>query len=164
MQRGFATIEIIFAVLIISLLMTLTLPKVSRVIDGAALDYEIKRLYSELRFLQSINRSETFSTIGTANSFFNEPSYLQITPKTQSYQILRNKKPLRETHFMRNIKSITYTADIPLNRINFDDTGQAVNTLNNALSTTLILTSRLGKQSKIVFDSVGRFRGGRDDE
>ena len=52
MQKGIATLEVILAVLIIALLMKVAVPNATRLIDRAALDYETKRLYSELRFLQ----------------------------------------------------------------------------------------------------------------
>lgn len=156
MQRGFATLEIIFAVLIIAVLMTCAVPNAVLMIDRVALDYETKRLYSELRFLQSLSRTARVSAVATAQHF--APTVfpvMKISRDKLNYQIMRGNVALREAHHLRYVKSIT----APTNEISFDDTGKA-----NVTSDSIILTSRLGKRSKIVFDSVGRIRGGRDNE
>lgn len=157
MQKGFAMLEIILAMMIIALLMSAVLPNAIHVVDRAALDYETKRLYSELRFLQTINRSGTFNAAGTGRTDFDLDSvpFMQITPSRFKWQILRGNIPLREAHYMKYIKNISS----PKSRIFFDSEGKA--TIN---SDSIVLTSRRGKKSKIVFDSVGRIRGGRGDE
>ena len=159
MQRGFATLEIIFATMIIVVLVTCTLPNVEHAVDRVALDYETKRLYSEMRFLQAINRSGKFNVKGTGRNDLSttatDAPFMEIAPENCSYQILRGNTAIREAHHMQNIKSI----DTPKDTVTFDDTGQS-----NIVSDSIILTSRLGKQSKIIFDSVGRIRGGRDNE
>ena len=52
-QKGFATFEAILAVTIISVLAFIAVPKIDRVIDKIALDYEMKRLCSEIEFASS---------------------------------------------------------------------------------------------------------------
>ena len=157
MQKGFATIEIVFA--------TLTIPNVSRIIDRATLDYETKCLYSELRYLQAISRSEklNLSGLGINNSNFTSPlpPYMNFIPEKLSYQIKRgNNEPLRPPHYMRVVKFST-----SIEKIFFDSAGRAFNgSTNKTLSTTITLTSRYGKSSTIVFDSVGRLRGGREGD
>lgn len=157
MQRGIATLEIILATFIIALLMSIAVPNAVKIVDRIALDYETKRLYSDLRFLQAISRSDTFDAVGTGRTDFDfvEAPYMQITPVKFSTQILRGNIPLREAHYMQNIKNISS----PKNRISFDSDGKA-----NINSDSIVLTSRLGKKSAIVFDSVGRIRGGRDEQ
>lgn len=153
MQKGFATIEIVFATMIIAVLMTLTIPNVSRVLDRAALDYETKRLYSELRYLQSISRASFFDPTGTGNYVLKQsnPPYMQLSKAVRSYQIMDgNGKPLREKHYMRNVNQIS----TPTEKISFDSVGKASITSN-----TIKLYPRFGKPSGIVFTSVGRFRG-----
>ena len=59
---------------------------------------------------------------------------------------------------MHYIANLDFTGKV-YNEISFDDTGKS-----NVTSNSIILTSRLGKSKKIVFDSVGRIRGGRDNE
>ena len=156
MQKGFATLEIIFAVIIVVALTTCAIPNAVRMIDNVALDYEYKRLYSELRFLQAVSRSTSVSDAGTGQNFASTVSpVMKISPDKLSYQIKRGNDELREVHYLRYAKSLT----APKNEISFDDTGKA-----NVISNSIILTSRLGKSKKIVFDSVGRIRGGRDNE
>ena len=167
MQKGFATLEIIFAVFIIAVLMSCAIPNAVRMIDTVALDYETKKFYSDLRFLQSINRSGKFNTSGMGQSDFgfkNSAIVMQINVAANSYQILRgDNTPLREAHYMRNIKKIEFGGNIS-SPLQFDETGRATNKDNGTLDGTITLTSRLGKTSKIIFDSVGRMRGGRDNE
>ena len=156
MQRGFATLEIIFVVLIIGILLSAAVPNAARVLDRAALDYETKCLYGDLRFLQATSRSGEADSLGTGRTDFQPEKlpYLQINSPQRSWQIMRGNKPVREEHFLRN--GIEISSDKTL--IRFDTSGSP------NISTSIILTSRLGKQNKIVFDSVGRFRGGRSDD
>lgn len=161
MQKGFSTLEIIFAVFIIALLMSAAIPNAVRVVDRVALDYETKKLYSDLRFLQMFNRSSSVNSVGTGkkNLELNTAPYMQFLPATPSRQILLDAATsLREEHFMRNIKSIYFKNNVTMSKITFDATGQS------SLSDTLILTSHFDKKSFIVFDSVGRIRGSRTDE
>ncbi|MBQ7454581.1 MAG: hypothetical protein IJS69_06000 [Selenomonadaceae bacterium] len=158
MQKGIATIEVILGALIISLLLSVAIPNATRILDRVALDYETKKFYSDLRFLQAMSRSNRPILNGTGRTdfVFDETLYMQTYPASKSYQILRgnSSNPVREIHYMQNIK----TFNTPANTISFDSTGKA-----SITSGAIVLTSRLGKTSKIVFDSVGRLRGGRDD-
>ena len=167
MQKGFATLEIIFGTLIIAVLLSCTLPNVERIIDRAALDYETKRLYSELRFLQAMNRSVKFNVKGTERDDLGTPDapFMQITPGYRKYQIMRgNNTPLRAAHKMQNVEFVEFKTKVPSNKITFDDTGQATDISGKALSNSIILTPHFGKRTEIVFDSVGRIRGGRADD
>ena len=154
MQRGFATLEIIFATMIIAVLVSCTIPNVECVIDKVALDYETKRLYSELRFLQAINRSGRFNVKGTGRNDLGTPNAPLMEINVDGYQILRGNTAIRAAHRIQNIREISS----PTKRITFDDTGQS------NVNGSIILTSQFGKQSKIVFDTVGRIRGGRGNE
>ena len=164
MQKGFATLEIILVLLIIGLLMSVAIPNAQRAIDRAALDYETKNLYSDLRYLQSISRSGKFLNLGMGErSFsFGDNPYMQISTEYNTYQLLRGNVPIRETHRMQNGISITTNFSKKDTIIIFDSTGKATNAGGSALSGTITLTSRYGKPETIVFDSVGRIRGGRD--
>ena len=156
MQKGFATLEIIFAVLIIGILLSAAVPNAARVVDRAALDYETKRLYGDLRFLQSASRSGEMDLLGTGRTDLKPEKlpYMQINAARRSWQILRDDKPVREEHFMRNGIKISSAKD----KIRFDTSGSP------NISTSITLTPRFGKANAIVFDSVGRFRGGRSDD
>lgn len=164
MQKGIATLEVILGTLIIALLLSAAIPNVTRILDRAALDYETKKLYSDLKFLQAMNRSKNPDlAIGTSRDDISpgEPISMEIKPTDNSYQIMRGTVPLREAHYMQNISNFAINVNIQANRITFNSHGQATDIQNNPLSCTLTLTSQLGKTSSIVFDSVGRIRGGR---
>ena len=152
MQKGFAMLEVILAALIIALLMKAAVPNATRLIDRAALDYETKRLYSELRFLQAVNSSARFDAKGTGRDSVGD--YVSIKFTNTGYQVVRGLgytgKPVREVHYL----SYGVKLSSPKNSVNFDSQGKASITSNH-----ITLTSRLGKTKKISFDSVGRMQG-----
>lgn len=159
MQKGFATIEIILVAAIISILMALTIPNAARLVDRAALDYEYKRLYSELRYLQTSGRLEYFTTEGTAIKNLpkpNQPVMEIFAPLCRYKIILTNDNTLvrDEYQMLPNVTSLT----TPKSRIFFTN-GKA-----NITSNSIVLQSRFGRANRIVFDSVGRIRGGRTDD
>ena len=159
MQKGIATLEIIIGTLIIALLLSAAIPNVTRILDSVSLDYETKSLYSELRFLQAMNRSKSSYkvAVGTGRIFdIDEACTMTINKNKFSYQILRDNIPVRDVHYMQNIKELTFSS----NKITSNSNGQATDISGKILSNTLTLTSNLGKKSSIVFDSVGRIRGG----
>lgn len=164
MQKGFASLEIIFAVIIISILATVAVPNVANFVDRSALDYEQKRLYSELQYLRTLNRTDTVLSTGMnmANFFkskitVNQRAVLEINSETNSYRILREEKPIREVHYFSNGVQFSKETDVPT-RIYFDTSGYS-----NVTSASIVLTSRRGVKSKIIFDSVGRLRGGKNN-
>lgn len=158
MQKGFATLEIIFVLLIIGVLLSVAVPNAARILDRAALDYETKRLYSDLRFLQALSRSGEFSLLGTGRSDLQpeKSPYMQIYSARRSWKIFRDNKSVRAEHVMNDAVKFKDTNSIA---IRFDAAGKS-----NQTSKSIILRSRYGKTNKIVFDSVGRFRGGREDD
>lgn len=161
MQKGLATLEIIFAVMIIGVLMKFAVPKASALIDAATLNHETKRFYSELRFVQAMGRST--SEVITGNS----PPAFFINRTENYYQVFKDmniNKPIREPHYFSDgvtIKSVNNTD--PTITINFDSEGKAKIRYNSTglsrNSDTLELTSRLGKNKYIRIDSVGRILG-----
>ena len=160
MQKGFATLEIIFAALIIALLMTATIPNTVRLADKVSLDYETKRLYSELRFLEAMNRSRRFTFIGTGlnDDFDNEFISIKFTSEPMSYQVVSSLgytgSPVRETHYLSYGVKLSWKSGKDLYKISTNNFGNL-----DVTSDTMILTSRLGNTENIVFDSVGRIRG-----
>lgn len=161
MQRGMVTLEIVFAITIIAVLIKSAVPNADRIIDTVALDYETKQLYSELRFVEELSRSSQISYEGTGGVNFldtgNEIITLNINRGENCYRVLRGTKPLRETHYFSHGVTVKLESgtDVII-KINFDSDGKAA--INNKKSDTLTLTSRLGKKRYIRFDSVGRFR------
>ena len=162
MQKGFATLEIIFMTFIISVLLSVAIPNAVRMIDRVALDYEMKRLYSELRFLQELNRTGKIKATGMDNNVFqtnNEaaPSLI-IAQDGESYQIVRGiNNPVREPHYLSfGVKIFLENSDT-VKMISFNEFG-------NIAGNKITLTSRLGKEKYIIFDGVGRIRGSLTNE
>lgn len=165
MQKGFATLEVILVIFIISVLMTCAVPNAARIIDKVSLDYETKRLYSDLRFVQALNRSGTVKNTGMngigidssppATIILNNPTDIPKGWKADGWKITlgaeSNAPTIRETHYL----SYGVKLSSPNFQINFDSDGKS-----NINSNHLLLTSRSNKySSKIIFDSVGRFHG-----
>jgi len=151
MQKGFATLEIILAALIIALLMKVAIPNATRLVDRAALDYETKRLYSELRLIESMNKSEQCKGTGTGLGNIGDETYIKFISEPTGYQVVNGsglgEKIFREPHVL----SYGVKISSPKNVINFET--------EKIVSNHITLTSRLGKTNKIVFDSVGRMQG-----
>ena len=158
MQKGLATLEIILAIIIIGVLVKVAVPNAAQILDTAALDYETKKLYSDLRFVQEMNRSSTISAAGMGNTNLLASSgnyiILTINRAENSYQVSNGTKSLREPHYF------SYGVTVKLENSNdatikiyFDTDGKA-----NINSNHITLTSRLGKKKYIIFDSVGRMR------
>lgn len=169
MQKGFATLEIILVMLIIGLLTSAAIPNINRAIDRASLDYETKNLYGDLRLMLSANRSGRFPLNGLGRSFtFEDNLVMHIDKSNKAYEILRGKSSVK-IHRMQNIRSLETNLNWTENNswlveIKSDSLGKMTNYIWKSLSGNITLTSRYGKPTKIVFDSVGRIRGGRSDE
>lgn len=162
MQKGFATLEVILVIFIISVLMTCAVPNAASIIDKVSLDYETKRLYSDLRFVQALDRSTTVTDAGMTdvlnnNKIFPPPvaSIVFDNPinNSSSWQIVRgledNAPAVREKHIL----SYGVKISSPSRDVHFSFEGEASITSNN-----ITLKSRRGKEQYIRFDSVGRFR------
>ena len=61
-QFGFFTLEIILVVMIISLLATVAVPNMHKMLDAARLDYEIKKFCSEFDFAHSLGKQSLVNT------------------------------------------------------------------------------------------------------
>ena len=167
MQKGFASFEVILVALIISLLATVAVPKAASLVDKAALDYEQKRLYSELQLVRTQNRTATVVPTGMNMSGFLDSRItvakrveLELSRGTGNYQVVRDDKLVREPHYLSYGVTFDDATTYFPTKIYFDLTGAArfIPTPPNN-SVTIVLKSRLGLKSKIVFDSVGRIRG-----
>ena len=158
MQKGFATLEIILMTFIIVVIFSVAVPNANRMIDRVALDYETKKIYTDLRFMQSQGRM----THMFDSHFYTEsetPITLIVYPKRY---ILRNNSTseIHVEHYFSHGVTASQKNFTEYWQIQFDDMGK----VTPAESGTLKLNSRLGKNSYIIFDSVGRFRGGLTDE
>ena len=157
MQKGFATLEIIFVVLIISLLASATIPNVVRVVDRVALDYETKKLYTDLKFLQSFDRMAHMQDSHFDDVFhptaFDSLINLVISPEKYIFKKNSGVKTYGEHKFSYGVTA-SKKDDKENWEIKFDDFGR----VSPAESNHIILTSRFG-ENFFIFNSVGRFRG-----
>lgn len=155
MQKGFATLEIIFAVLIISILVAITIPNVVHVIDRVSLDYETKKIYTDLKFLQSHDRMAYM-----ADSHFNTAKDSRITlvvyPERYILKKVSSNKEFYE-HYFSNGVTASKNKDNEFWQIKFDNMGK----VSPAESDHLTLTSGRDKAFYIYFDTVGRFQPSR---
>ena len=173
MQKGFATLEIILTVLIVALLAGAALPNALRVLEKVSLDYETKRLYSELRFAQALSRDSNVETKFMGGNFKMHTSpgatvTIDYSNRPNSWQARLGTKSsdplLREVHPLRHGEIFSLTND-SLKKISFDSTGQPKNENDKNADGTLTLTSRTGKyKSKIIFNSVGRILVGTEHD
>ena len=177
MQKGFATLEFILTVMIFALLAGAALPNAIRVLEKVSIDYEVKSLYSELRFAQALSRG---SVVEENDVFVGNSGYGQLEPSPgavvtidysndpHSWQVrlgTESSAPLlRETHLLRGGETFAVYneddyIDFSLNKTTFDSTGKP------SLNGTWQLTSRSGRyKSDIIFDSVGRILVGTDHD
>ena len=171
MQKGFVSLEVILVALIISLLATVVVPNAASLVDKAALDYEQKRLYSELQLVRTQNRTATVVSTGMNMGGFLDSKgitvakrvELELSRGTGNYQVVRDGELVREPHYLSYGVTFDDATSYFPTKIYFDLTGAArfipIPPSNNSL--TLVLKSPRGSKSTIVFDNVGRIRGGK---
>lgn len=160
MQKGIATLEIVLVIFIVGVLASCAVPNAVRVLDRVSLDYETKRLYTELRFLQSHERmtympDSHFEEI-RGSKIENFQSKLTVYPERYAITKNGNDKIVYDEHeFFNGVTTSNILA------IKFDDMGKPQSSSDTALNGHIIIKSRLSKELYFVFDSVGRFRGSR---
>lgn len=150
-QGGFAAIEIILVMLIISLLATVALPNMAKMVDVAAVDYEMKILLSTLDFAKSSNKNSHYDTtiFGRALAGQNGvPLFLRVDYDKGTYKILSNGENFSEPHELPAGFSISKNDKLN-NPIEFDKGNDG----------HITITSRYGVKRYIYFDSVGRWSG-----
>lgn len=153
-EKGFATIEIILLTLIISVLTAATVPKISKMLDKVSLDYETKKMYSELRFVQSVDRSATFDDAFFSNKIPNSKT-VRFQASSTFYKIFRedDSQLIRPRHNMSKNISLTFSSD-KIKNFWFEPYGKV------SANGTITIKSDVGTR-KMIFDSVGRWRAER---
>ena len=148
MQKGFATLEIVLVIMIIAILATTTIPSAARIIDRVSLDYETKRIYTDLRFIQSFDR---MAYMKDSHFDTNYDERIKFVIYSDRYVFEKNSdgKIYTENYFSKGVMMNKTKIII------FDDMGR----INPAKSDTLTLSSKFGSQKYFKFDTVGRFRG-----
>lgn len=164
-QNGFATLEVILIIGIIAIFSTVAVPKMARILDKVALNYELKHLYSELNLARSIGKSSTYN--GWA---FPDPNsqhkielllysrYYSNSKIRNRYMIMRQSLDSSKSYFLHKLTNdikIEFSGGDKVLRINFSNPSR----FSAGIQTPLTLTSKYNYSAKIVFDSVGRWRG-----
>ena len=149
-QRGFATLEIILVIMIISLLATVALPNMARMVDVAQVEYEMKILLSTLDATKSLNKNSHF-----------KPEIFEYVPE------LNNAR--QQIYLRINYDKGTYP-DLRYNEIHELPTGFLM-TKNTSLENPIefekgtrghiTITSRYGVKRYVIRDTVRRWRGSR---
>ena len=149
-QRGFATLEIICVILIISLLTTIAVPQMVRLLDKARLDYEMKTFLNNLELARSLNRSSYYQPeIFEGNSKLETGSSVIIDIKNNAYDLrIGNKSTEHKLYDGFSIKQENLGENFEESF--FIDTGR---------SGRVIITSKLGDQRFIYHDGVRRWSG-----
>lgn len=158
-QKGFATIEIIFVLLIISILAGNYIPKISRSLDIAQLNYETKKFLGEYNFVKAVNKNSSCNT-----SIFSEAqSYnggkgatFMVSPKNASYHVELNRKILHDTNYLPKGFKITLR-NLP-QALTFDSNGR------NTKSGAYIFESAQNISWYVKKNSVGRLHINRVDK
>ena len=174
MQKGFATLEIIFATLIIAILATCAVPNAARILDRATLDYETKKFYTDMRAVQSFDRMTwmeeeypfgSTDRDSTINFHIEDEVYtiMKISPPEKFYQTYYLPRGFYFSEYSSPVlpsgSHLSEPSSSDLSYIRFDDMGQPKAKANKALNGHIVINSRLNQATKIVFDSVGRFHG-----
>lgn len=156
MQKGFVSLEVILAALIVSVLAAVIIPKTDRIIDKVALDYETKRLYTDMRFVQSFDRMTNMLDTHFKNANDNSINMI-VRPEGYTFETNEYSK-LRGSHDFSYGVNASKKNGTENWILKFNYIGKE----SSVVSDHLTLSSRQGKDSSyIVFDSVGRFRGSR---
>lgn len=165
-QRGIATLEIILALAILGIFATFAAPKMTRNLDKACLDYEMKHLYSDLNFARSLGKSSTFQP-GIFTDVEENQQKIQFWiygknygGSNNRYQIMRqavSSSPYYR-HNLCNDIVLDFLHSDSIKRIAFDNHSY-YRDIDKDSSLTVVLKSKFGYETKIIFDSVGRWRG-----
>lgn len=164
-QRGFATLEIILALAIVGIFATFAAPKMARIVDKSCLDYEMKHLYSDLNFARSLGKSSTFNPGIFTDVEKNQQRiefwiYGKNYGGNNRYQIMRpsvSSSPYYR-HNLENDITIDFNHSNLVKKIEFDNRSH-YRDLDKDSSQTVTVKSKFGYETKMVFDSVGRWRG-----
>lgn len=138
---------------IISILAGSYIPKISRSLDIAQLDYETKKFIGEFYLAKSFNRTANYSS----NKFFGlnlAPAHsVQLNVNEKFYEFKRNTSKIGERYYLADGMALKISG-ASSKVFQFSDEEDYY----KGSSENLIIKSRLGKNSELVIDSVGRIR------
>lgn len=141
--------------LIISALAGVIIPKTTRIMDTAILDYEVKKFRSEFFFARSLSKSASYEPIIFSSSPISKGSAIIFKTDPNNYRIERNGILIREKNFVSNGFKITFQNT--LREISFDSSGKTGKT------GTYTFTSPMNNKRYLKLDSVGRLQLDEND-
>ena len=150
-QRGFSTLEVILVIMIISLLATVILPNMARMVDVAQVDYEMKIFLSTLDYAKSMDKNSYFKPEifkGTLANNAGAQIFLNVDYNKGTYQIVRKNVAVGEMHELPEGFKIISENGIP-SKIDPQE----------KYSGHIRITSRQNSNRYIISDSAGRWRG-----
>ena len=96
--KGFATLEVISVLIIISILIFIAVPKISTMFDQVTLDYELKTLATQIELTRSLNRSASIRPEIFSISDCGKVIQLTIRTGKSNYQIQQNAHDSRQSN------------------------------------------------------------------
>lgn len=155
-QRGLAVLEVVIVATIVAIFAKVAVPQMARIYDKVQLDYEMKSLYSTLNLGRSIGKNSAYKTTEFAIIPQDGTVELIINKSTDKYFIERTHQGYDRyyEHILPKGFDLNYSGKNTSIQITFTNPS-----MYSEGSKTITLTSRLGKQAKLVANSVGRWRG-----
>lgn len=146
--------EIILVTLIISALTGVFVPKMSKIIDTATLNYEVRKFRSEFLFAQSLGRSSTYEPMIFYRSSISKGTATIFKTFEKNYRIENNGNLIRE----KNLLPPKFRIFIPnnLQDVSFDSFGKS------GKSGTYTFISPQKNKRYLRLDSVGRLHIEKD--
>lgn len=158
-QKGFATLEIIFVLLIISILAGGYIPKISSSVDMAQLNYETKKFLGEYYFAKAVSKNSSYETsIFKDAERYNsgQAAKFVVSSDAASYHVELDKKFLHDNNYLPKGFKIELR-NLP-QALTFDSNGR------NTKSGAYIFTSPQNISWYVKKNSVGRLHINRVDK
>ena len=153
-ERGYALIEVLILVAVISILSAVALPKISNSFKVVYSRYVMQNIYSELRFLQTVARTSSFNKESVMNISIVEKIGATFIVKVSSNQYILDmtNNPIRRYNLAPN-----FSFEKPLS-MRVTSTGTVMDKNNNNSGHVILKRGSDSCKPIIIFDSVGRIR------
>ena len=128
------------------------MPKMARIVDIAALNYEVRKFQSEFFFSRSLGRSASYEPKIFKYSLTSTGNAITFETYSTNYHIEQNGNLIREENFLPQRFKIDCLSG--LREVSFNSAGKIV----SGKSGTYTFTSSLNQKRSLRLDSVGRLR------
>ena len=152
-ERGYAMIEVVFLISIVAILLSLAIPNVINSFKTAYVEYEIRNLYGELRFMQTASRVMNFNNkdIFKNITFNKDILYLYTNIFDDKYSLVIRTDLIRKHSLAPNF---TFN-----NKDHVRFSNEGIMHVDKGVSGTIFLKRDLENCKPLIkFDSVGRIR------